>query len=113
MRKTILCALLFLLTAAVLAVGVSALGEEMTAAYGTPTVDGTVDDVWASADRQPLKYVKAGDLKTDTYTLPDDLSVYASMLYDNTALYFLFEITDNEFAFNSTVGDWKNDCIYL
>ncbi|MBQ3859824.1 MAG: hypothetical protein II779_04790, partial [Clostridia bacterium] len=113
MRKTLLCALLFLLTAAVLAVGVSALGEEMTAAYGTPTVDGTVDDVWASADRQPLKYVKAGDLKTDTYTLPDDLSVYASMLYDNTALYFLFEITDNEFAFNSTVGDWKNDCIYL
>ncbi len=105
----VLCACM----AVLLAVGASALGEEMTVAYGTAKIDGVIDDVWAAADRQQLGYCKAGDLKVNTSTLPEDCTVYASMLYDDTALYFLFEITDNEFAFESSVGDWKNDSIYL
>ncbi|MBO6052358.1 MAG: hypothetical protein J6Q17_01340, partial [Clostridia bacterium] len=113
MKKLLLCALLSALMLLTLAVGVSALGEEMAVAYGTPTIDGTIDDVWATADRQQLTYCKAGDLRVNSATLPEDCSVYASMLYDNTAVYFLFEITDNEFAFNSSQGDWNNDSIYV
>ena len=113
MKRTLLCALLTAVMLVTLAIGASAVGEEMTVAYGTATIDGTIDDVWANADRQQLKYCKAGDLKVDVNTLPEDCTVYASMLYDNTALYFLFEIEDNEFGFNSSVGDWKNDSIYL
>ena len=113
MKKVFLCAILSALMLLTLAVSVSALGEEMTVAYGTPKIDGTIDDVWATADRQQLGYCKAGDKKVNASTLPEDCTVYASMLYDDTSLYFLFEITDNEFAFDSTVGDWKNDSIYL
>ncbi|MCR5683038.1 MAG: hypothetical protein K6G29_11375, partial [Clostridiales bacterium] len=113
MKRFLLCTLLAALVMISLAVSASALGEEMTIATGTPKIDGAIDDVWATADRQQLGYCKAGDLKVDAYTLPDTCSVYASALYDNTALYFLFEITDDEFAFESSVGDWKNDSIYL
>ena len=113
MKKVLLCTILSVVMLLSLAVGVSALGEEMTVAYGTPKIDGTIDDVWAGADRQQLGYCKAGDKKVSSTELPEDCTVYASMLYDDTSLYFLFEITDNEFAFDSTVGDWKNDSIYL
>ena len=113
MKKALLCALLTAVMLLSLAVGVHALGEEMTVAYGTPKIDGTIDDIWATADRQQLGYCKAGDKKVNSVTLPEDCTVYASMLYDDTSLYFLFEITDNEFAFESSVGDWKNDSIYL
>ena len=113
MKRILLCAILAAVLTISLAVGASALGEEMIIATGTPKIDGVIDDVWATADRQQLGYCKAGDLKVDAYTLPEDCTVYASALYDSTALYFLFEITDNEFAFDSSVGDWKNDSIYL
>ncbi len=113
MKRILLCAILAAVLTISLAVGASALGEEMIIATGTPKIDGVIDDIWATADRQQLGYCKAGDRKVDAYTLPEDCSVYASALYDNTALYFLFEITDNEFAFDSSVGDWKNDAIYL
>ena len=35
------------------------------------------------------------------------------MLWDESAFYFLFDIHDDDFAFNSEAGDWKNDSVYL
>lgn len=88
------------------------MGETYTAQKGTPVIDGTVDDVWANAEKVQLTHVKAGDLKGDG-TMPEGLSVYASMLWDESAFYFLFDIHDDDFAFDSEAGDWKNDSVYL
>lgn len=82
------------------------MGETYTAQKGTPVIDGTVDDVWANAEKVQLTHVKAGDLKGDG-TMPERLSVYASMLWDESAFYFLFDIHDDDFAFDSEAGDWK------
>lgn len=110
--KKFLSALIALTCTATLALSVSAVGETYTAQKGTPVIDGTVDDVWANAEKVQLTHVKAGDLKGDG-TMPEGLSVYASMLWDESAFYFLFDIHDDDFAFNSEAGDWKNDSVYL
>lgn len=110
--KKFLSALLALTCTATLALSVSAVDETYTAQKGTPVIDGTVDDVWANAEKVQLTHVKAGDLKGDG-TMPEGLSVYASMLWDESAFYFLFDIHDDDFAFNSEAGDWKNDSVYL
>ena len=110
--KNFLSALLALTCTATLALSVSAVGETYTAQKGTPVIDGTVDDVWANAEKVQLTHVKAGDLKGDG-TMPEGLSVSASMLWDESAFYFLFDIHDDDFAFDSEAGDWKNDSVYL
>lgn len=49
--KKFLSALLALTCVAAMAVSVSAVGETYTAQKGTPVIDGTVDDVWANAEK--------------------------------------------------------------
>ena len=110
--KKFLSALLALTCVAAMAVSVSAVGETYTAQKGTPVIDGTVDDVWANAEKVQLTHLKAGDLKSEG-VIPEGLSVYASMLWDESAFYFLFDIHDDDFAFDSEAGDWKNDSVYL
>ena len=110
--KKFLSALLALTCTATLALSVSAVGETYTAQKGTPVIDGTVDDVWANAEKVQLTHLKAGDLKSEG-VIPEGLSVYASMLWDESAFYFLFDIHDDDFAFDSEAGDWKNDSVYL
>ena len=110
--KKFLSALLALTCVAAMAVSVSAVGETYTAQKGTPVIDGTVDDVWANAEKVQLTHLNAGDLKSEC-VIPEGLSVSASMLWDESAFYFLFDIHDDDFAFNSEAGDWKNDSVYL
>lgn len=110
--KKFLSALLALTCVAAMAVSVSAVGETYTAQKGTPVIDGTVDDVWANAEKVQLTHLKAGDLKSEG-VIPEGLSVSASMLWDESAFYFLFDIHDDDFAFDSEAGDWKNDSVYL
>lgn len=110
--KKFLSALLALTCVAAMAVSVSAVGETYTAQKGTPVIDGTVDDVWANAEKVQLTHLKAGDLKSEG-VIPEGLSVSASMLWNESAFYFLFDIHDDDFAFDSEAGDWKNDSVYL
>lgn len=110
--KKFLSALLALTCVAAMSVSVSAVGETYTAQKGTPVIDGTVDDVWANAEKVQLTHLKAGDLKSEG-VIPEGLSVSASMLWDESAFYFLFDIHDDDFAFDSEAGDWKNDSVYL
>ena len=110
--KKFLSALIALTCVAAMAVSVSAVGETYTAQKGTPVIDGTVDDVWANAEKVQLTHLKAGDLKSEG-VIPEGLSVSASMLWDESAFYFLFDIHDDDFAFDSEAGDWKNDSVYL
>lgn len=112
MKKILSALFALVLVVSLCAVSVSAIGEEMTVLRGTPVIDGTIDAIWASADRQQLSHLKAGDLKGDG-TLPDTSSAYASMLWDDGALYFLFEIYDDDFAFTADQGAWQNDSLYL
>ena len=112
MKKLVSLLICLILTASALCIPAAALGETMNASVGTPVIDGVIDDVWKTTERQQLSHLKAGDLKGDG-TLPEECSCYASVLWDKTALYFLFEITDDDFSFEGDVGHWQNDSIYL
>ena len=57
--KKFLSALLALTCTATLALSVSAVGETYTAQKGTPVIDGTVDDVWANAEKVQLTHVNS------------------------------------------------------
>ncbi len=115
-RRNIMKKLLNVLLALTLVISaassVSAIGETYDAPKGTPIIDGTVDDVWAAAPKAQLTHLKAGDLKAEG-ELPDTCSAYARVMWDETALYFLFDVYDDDFAFDSSQGDWKNDSIYV
>lgn len=114
MKKTIAIILSVILLSLAMVSSVAALGEEMTAKKGTPVIDGVIDDIWANADRQELTHVKAGDLKGVD---PEVEKAYASALWDENYLYFLFEVTDddvtNAFGGDPTAQEWKNDTMFL
>lgn len=74
--------------------------------YGTATVDGVKDDSWANAATVTLDLTKK-DVPAD------DTEVSASAMWDNNALYFLFEITDSDIYQSGTLGDFNIDGIYL
>ena len=111
--KKILAAILAVAMMAAAAVSVSAVGETLTAAKGTPVIDGVIVDVWATTERVQLAHLKTGSKKGDG-TLPETSSAYASVLWDESAIYFLVELYDDDFAFNDgEVGGWKNDSVYV
>ncbi len=110
--KKLLNVILTLTLVFAFAASVSALGETYEAPKGTPVVDGTVDEIWATAPQVQLTHLKAGDLKGDG-TLPETSSAYARALWDETGFYFLFDVYDDDFCFDSDQGSWKNDSIYL
>ena len=58
----------------------------VNAVFGSPTIDGTVDDVWAKASVQE---VKNASIKTTTST------VQFRTLYDSKNMYYLFEVLDS------------------
>ena len=85
----------------------SAIGETMKVSRGTPQIDGEIDPVWKTADRQKISHRTGGEEKRDTSL------GYVSMLWDGEAIYFLFELIDNDFTFDAPAGSELNDCIYL
>ncbi len=111
MKKLVSVLLILTLTLAMM-VSVSAENKDLTVAKGTPAIDGEIDEVWSTTPQVQLGYLKAGDKKGDG-TLPETSAAYARVLWDEEALYFLFEVMDDDFSFFSTEGDWKNDSIYL
>ena len=114
MKKLFSALLCVILLATAMASSVMAVGETMTAKKGTPVIDGEIDEIWAKADRQALSHVKAGDLKGID---PEFETTFASALWDDGYIYFLFEVTDddvtNAFGGDPTAREWKNDTIFL
>ncbi len=102
MKKTtkLLCCLL---AAALCAAPIAAEEEETPrgyASYGTPTVDGTVDDIWSSTETYPIALVKDGTDEGITSTW--------KALWDENNLYFLIEVkgdNDHYFNGNQSTGD--------
>lgn len=105
MKKTISA----LLTAVMLLAAVTVLASAATAnpeiqvAYGTPVIDGTIDDVWSKATA--YKYDKYNFVtKSEVDLDPGQFRV----LWDENYLYFLFEINDTTLAPDEAItsGQW-------
>ncbi len=91
-----------------LAVPAAAIGENMGIAPGTPFVDGEIDLVWNRADRQKLGYITGGEKGKAGAS-----AVYASVLWDEEALYFLFEIIDDDYVLDQPADSGRNDSVYV
>lgn len=106
--KKILSALIFLmLIASAASVNVSAIGEELVAASGTPAIDGVVDGVWGMTQRSKFMHCNTGELSDGK--LPGSSSAFVSALSDDEAIYFLIELNDNDYIFNAGDGEYTSD----
>ena len=74
--------------------------------YGSATVDGTREAAWSSAAKVKLDTVKTGNIT-------NGVEVYASAMWDNNAIYFLFEISDPVICQTDSKGSYQNDGIYI
>lgn len=101
-----ICALIIL---SAVPVSVSAVGETLEAAFATPVVDGIIDDVWRTTSRQKLNYTFQADGRKSNRV---SSTVYVSSLWDGKAIYFLFEIIDNDFTFGGE-GKYDNDLLNI
>lgn len=101
---------IFIMTVVLSALPAGAIGQTMSVKYGTPVIDGSIDKIWYQATRTRLMNVTAG--KDFSGKLPGSSVAYVSVLYDDEAIYFLFEVFDNDFTFDAD-GKYKNDCINL
>lgn len=112
MKRFIACvsAIIILITAVVMTIPASAIGQEMVIRYGTPVIDGYIERAWYTADRLRLMNITAG--KDDNGRLPAFSGAYVSVMWDYEAIYFLFEIIDDDPTFDSK-GEYKNDCINI
>ena len=100
-----------LATAAEKAAAASAV-PEMQVNRATITIDGVIDEAWANADRQAIESLTNGERKAEG--LPADWYAYASSMWDDEYVYFLFELKDDDWVMdNGDPGHWSNDCIYL
>lgn len=100
--------LLFMCFAA--AIPASAIGQQTVIKYGAPAIDGNIEKIWYNATRMRLMNVTGGDDYNGR--LPGFSAAYVSVMWDEEAIYFLFEIFDDDFTFGST-GKYKNDCINI
>ena len=106
--KRLGAALIAVLLLLVTASPVFSIGEKMNVYYGTPWIDGEIDPIWKRADRQKLSWRTGGEGKKQANSL-----AYVSVLWDDEALYFLFELIDNDFTFEAEPGSELNDCVYV
>lgn len=74
--------------------------------YGNAIVDGVKDDSWANSATVTLDVIKKDSPAESTL-------VKASTMWDENAIYFLFEITDEDIYQDGVLGDYNNDGIYL
>lgn len=105
MKKLFAAVFSLIILTAVMALPASAVGESLDAAYGTPVIDGVVDDLWKKANRQKLQYVSGG---ANMHEKRRTCSAYVSAMWDEEALYFLIEAIDDDFVFSA---DGANDSV--
>ena len=110
MKKLLSFMICLLFIAAAAAVSTSAIGEDLKAISGTPAIDGIADPVWKNGVRQKLKYSVAGDLSDGKS--PGSCSAYVTALWDDSALYFLIEVNDNDFIIGEE-GEYGSDEIRI
>ncbi len=89
MKRTLAIILAAIMLLSLASVFVSAEGEVKTAkaAYGTPTIDGKIDACWNNAE--------VNKFDTDTKTDSKDVVGQFRVMWDETYIYFLYEIKDS------------------
>ena len=104
MKKTLALILASTMLAA-MAVSVSANPDNshsITAAYGTPVVDGQMDEIWNTAEMQVQDSFRSG---TET-----DAKAQIRVMYDENYLYVLEYIPDNTlWTKDLTLAEWAHD----
>ncbi|MBR7092461.1 MAG: hypothetical protein IKI50_04660 [Clostridia bacterium] len=82
---------------------------KITAAKGTPTIDGEIDDIWALTEAQPV-------VNVDTVVLPSNVATTGTVrtLWDENNLYVLIEVDKHGVAVTEAKADEadenKADC---
>lgn len=82
------------------------VGDQFKAAYGTPVIDGTLDEVYGESDPYRIQF---GKDNAESYS-----TAVVYWAWDETALYYFADITDDTVsteADTTNIGDiWKTDC---
>ncbi len=76
-------------------------------ASAAPTVDGNVDEVWNSVPAHAIRHVTYAPVSSEA-----DLSASFKTMYDNQALYFLVDVTDDRLISDSAEY-WLDDGVEL
>ncbi len=79
---------------------------ELFIPYGSAAVDGVREAAWDSAVKVPIDQVKKDNPSPD-------VKAFASTMWDENGLYFLFEIEDPDIYQQGAVGDYQMDGVYL
>ena len=79
------------------------------AATTSPTIDGSIDPVWSSANLYNLSNIVLG-LSAPT---PIDLAGSFRALHDGINLYLLIEVADEQQVNDSAVQNWQDDAIEI
>lgn len=77
------------------------VAKQSTASFGTPTIDGTVDDVWNNAPELPVNhYLQAWQ----------GANGVSKVLWDNDNLYILTQVSDSQLD-KSSPNPWEQDSV--
>ncbi len=122
MKKLISCLMLVAMLASLLTVGASAAeevklhddkGKTQNIAYGTPVIDGKLDDAYLKSDKvNSYVYKGYNDYAGLMSKVPS--SFYAYLLYDENRIYIFAEATDPNMAAPGTTltkATTNNDCV--
>lgn len=107
MKKILSCTVAGTLLLVAMLVPTNAASAEYGAAYGTPVVDGVLDEAYKNSDKYTITFGKDG---AESYSTAE---VY--WLWDENKLYYYADVTDDTPSTNvntSNLNDiWKTDCV--
>ena len=104
-----------LLAVSVLTLPVLAAGDKTySVSYGTAVVDGVISQgEWDKAQKEAVSKVAFGDCKDKENTEGNSTVSYRAM-WDESYLYLLVELTDDELVINENTGtSYRNDSFFL
>lgn len=119
MKKCLVWFVLAAMLTAMLTVGVSAAslhedaGKTLDIAYGTPTVDGKLDDAYLKSAKVESYIYKTYNAYVDRMSDVKS-SFYAYLLWDESNIYIYAEVSDNSLPADPTTAtalNTNNDCI--
>ena len=77
--------------------------DKVTAVFGSPHIDGTIDDCWKTAEV----------IKPDIYSAASDVKVKHRIMWDDNALYFLTEVQDSNLDKTNTTTYQQDSVEYF
>ena len=106
MKKLLTLTLTALLALSLVIPASAARDDVFTAAYGTPTIDGKMDDAYLASD---LIAIDVLDVRTEPYDKP--ATGWVRVLWDDGYIYLYCEINDPTRADKAAKLDSSTDCV--